>query len=97
MRRRSSSSASRAHVLADDDGIFGDAAGVAAGVGILFVDGGGEHADGAEEEFAIFLGGLLQALDVLLDVARHVIESFGELADFRGAFHAARVREIRRG
>ena len=59
---------------------------MAAGVGILFVDGGGEHADRAQEELAIFFGGLLEAFDVLLDVAGHLIESFGQLADFRGAF-----------
>src|SRR5580704_12187387 len=55
------------------------------GVGILFVDCRGEHAYGAQEKVAIFRGGLLQALDVLLDVASHVIESFGKLADFGGA------------
>ena len=97
MRRRSRSSAVQAHVFADDDGIFRDAAGVTTGVGILFVDGRGEHADGAEEQLAIFRGGLLQAFDVLLDVARHVVESFGELADFGGAVEPARVRGIRRG
>ena len=56
------------------------------GIGILFVNGGGEHADGAQEQLAIFGGGLLQALDVLFDVAGHVIEGFGKLADFPGAF-----------
>src|SRR5579864_6850488 len=56
-------------------------------VGILFVDGGGEHADRAEEEVAILGGGLLQAFDVTLDIAGHVVESFGELADFGGAAH----------
>ena len=66
-------------------------------VGILFVDGGGEHADGAEEQLAIFGGGLLEALDVLFDVTRHVIEGFGQLADFRWRLRRARVREIRRG
>ena len=40
-------------------GVFGDAVGMAAGVRIFFVDGGGEHADGAKEEVAVFLGGLL--------------------------------------
>ena len=29
--------------------------------GILFVDGGGEHADRAEEELAVLLGGLFQS------------------------------------
>ena len=38
---------------------------MAAGIGVFFVDGGGEHADGAKEELAIFLGGLLEARDVL--------------------------------
>ena len=42
-------------------GILGHAVGMAARVGILFVDGRGEHADGAEEELAVFLGGLLAA------------------------------------
>ena len=79
------------------DGIFCDAAGMAASVGVLFVDGGGEHADGAEEQLAIFRGGLLQALDVFFDVAGHLIEGFGQFADFRGAADLARVREIRRG
>ena len=51
-------------IFADDHRIFRDATGVTARVGILFVDGGGEHADGAEEEIAIFGGGLLQAFDV---------------------------------
>ena len=55
------------------------------GVGILFVDGRGEHAYGAQEQIAIFGGGLLQALDVLLDVAGHVIEGFSEFTDFGGA------------
>ena len=84
----SSSSAAQAQVPAPMiAGIFRDAAGVTARVRILFVDGGGEHADGAEEQLAIFVGGLLQAFDVLFDVARHVVEGFGQLADFRGAAH----------
>ena len=58
---------------------------MASRVRILFVDGGGEHADGAEEQLAIFFGGLLQPLDVLLDVAGHVVEVFGQFADFGGA------------
>ncbi len=49
---------------------------MASGVGILFVNGRGEHADGAQEELAIFFGGLLQAFDVLLDVAGHGVELF---------------------
>ncbi len=70
---------------ADEQGIVSDAIGMAARVGILFVDGGGEHADGAKEEFAVFLGGLLQLGDIALDVVGHVVEGFGQLADFRGA------------
>ena len=58
------------HFLRDDAGIFRDAAGVTARVRILFVDGGGKHADRAEEQFAVLFGGFLQALDVLLDIVR---------------------------
>src|SRR6201984_1542470 len=54
---------------------------------MLVVDGGGEHADRAEEEIAIFGGGVLQAFDVALDIAGHVVESFRQLADFGGAAH----------
>jgi len=39
-----------------------------------------QHADRTEEEFSIFFGGLLQALDVLLDVVGHVVEVSGQLA-----------------
>src|SRR6267154_122491 len=74
-------------IFADNHRIFRYAAGVTARVGILFVDGGGEHADGAEEEVAIFGGGLLQAFDVTLDIACHVIEGFRKLPDFGGAAH----------
>ena len=37
----------QAQIFADDGGIFCDAAGMTSGIGILFVNGGGEHADGA--------------------------------------------------
>ena len=77
----------QAQRIADDQRILGHAPGVTAGVGILFVDGRGEHADGAQKQLAVFLGGELQALDVFLDVAGHLIEGFGELADFGGAAH----------
>ena len=77
----------QAQFLRNQSGIFRNAAGVTASVRILFVDGRGKHADGAEEQLAIFLGGFFQALDVLLDVAGHHVEVFGQLADFRGAAH----------
>ena len=83
-----------AQFLGDQRGIFGDAAGVTAGVRILFVDGGGEHADGADEQFAIFFGGFLEALDVLFDVAGHLVEVFGEFADFGGAAHRSTLMEF---
>src|SRR5277367_6036218 len=67
---------------------------MAAGVGVFFFDGGGEHADGAKEEVAVFLGSLLQAGDEALDVIGHVIESFGKLADFRGATHGRALMEF---
>src|SRR5208283_4089677 len=70
--------------LRDHGGILGHAAGVTASVRILFVDSGREHADGANKELAVFLRGFLQALDVLLDVAGHQVEVFGEFADFGG-------------
>src|ERR1700677_4605980 len=77
-------------IFSNDHGVLRDAAGMASRVGILFVNRGGEHADGAQEQVAIFSGGLFQALDVLFDVAGHMVESFGELGDFGGSadFHA---------
>ena len=58
---------------------------MAAGVRIFFVDGGGEHADGAKKQLAILGGGLLQGLHVLFDLTGHVVERFGQLADLRGS------------
>ena len=58
---------------------------MAAGVRVLFVDCCGEHLDGAQEKLAILGGRFFQAFDVLLDVAGHVIEGFGQFANFRGA------------
>jgi len=60
---------------------------VTARVGILFVDGRGKHADRTDKQLAIFFGGFLQPLDVLLDVAGHLVEVFSELADFRSPAH----------
>src|SRR5712692_4096384 len=77
----------KAQLPGNNHRIFCDAAGVTSRVGILFIDGRGEHADRADEELAIFLRGFLQALDVLFDVAGHLIEVFRELADFRGSAH----------
>jgi len=75
-------------------GIFCDAAGVASSVRILFVDCGRQHADGAEEKLPIGFGGLLQLFDVLLDVAGHLVEVFGELADFGGAANGGPLVEF---
>ena len=76
-----------AKFLPDQRRILRHAAGVTARVRILFVDGRGEHADRPEEQFAIFLRGFLQALDVFLDVAGHLVEVFREFADFGSAAH----------
>ena len=58
------------------DGILRDTPGMTTGIGILFVDGCGQHSNGAEEQLAILFGGLLQAVDVFLDVVRHAVEMF---------------------
>ncbi len=84
----------QAHFLRNQSGIFGDAPRVTASVRVLFVDGRGEHADGADEQLAIFLGGFLQALDVFLDVAGHQVEVFGKFADFRGAAYGRALVEL---
>src|SRR5579859_3011571 len=75
----------KAEFTANERGVLCDATGMASGVRILFVDGGREHADRAKEEFAIGFGGFLEFFDVLFDVAGHLIEIFGEFADFRSA------------
>ncbi len=46
-------------LLAQHHGVFGHAIGMAARVRVFFVDSGGEHANRAQEQVAIFLGGLL--------------------------------------
>src|SRR5882762_4978583 len=81
-------------VLTDDDGKFCDASGMAARVRILFVDGGGKHADRAQEEIAILFRSLLQLLDEFLDVAGHAVKRFGQLADFRRALHWSALAKI---
>src|SRR5262250_3328137 len=63
-------------------------------VRVFFVDGGCEHADRSQEQIAIFCRGLLQLLDIFLDVARHMIERFGELADFCGATNLGTFVEL---
>ena len=68
---------------------------MASRVRILFVDGGREHANRAEEELAVFGGSLFQLLDVFLDVAGHVVERLGELADFGGAANSHAFVEFR--
>ena len=70
-------------LLADQRRILGHATGVTARVRILFVDGRGEHADRSDKQLAILFGGFLQALDVFLDVACHLVEIFSELANLR--------------
>ena len=52
----------------------GDALGVAPGVGVLLVDGVGQHADGAHEELLVLLGRTLDLLDRLLDLLAHDVE-----------------------
>src|SRR5262249_50165381 len=71
--------------LRDQRRILCDAAGVPTRIRVLFVDCCRQHADRADEQLAILFGGFLQPLDVLLDVAGHLVEVFGQLADFRGA------------
>src|SRR5208283_5366978 len=80
--------------LRDHRGILSHTAGVTPGIGVLFVDGGREHADGADEQLAVLLRGFLEALDVLLDVAGHEVEGFGEFADFRGAAYGRALVEF---
>src|SRR5260370_32105612 len=72
-------------LLADQRRILRHSAGVTARVRILFVDGRGKHSNGTDKQLTVFLGGFLQALDVFLDVAGHLVEVFSELADFRSA------------
>src|ERR1700730_5673667 len=80
--------------LAHQHGIFRHAAGMTARIRIFFVDGRGQHADGANEQLAIFFRRFLQALDVFLDVAGHFVEIFGELADFGGAANGGTLVEF---
>ena len=87
----------KVELLADHDRVFGDAIGMAARVGIFFVDGRGEHTNGAQEELAVFLGGLLQTRDIAFDIAGHVVKGLRQFADFRGATYRERVRGILRG
>ncbi len=63
-------------------------------VRVLFVDRGGEHADGADEQLAILFCRFLQALDVLFDIAGHFVEVFGQLADFRSAAYRRALMEF---
>src|SRR5215467_1137066 len=83
-----------AQLAADERGVFRDAAGVTAGVRILFVDGGGEHADGAEKKLAVGFRGFLELLDVLFDVAGHFVEVSGQLGDFKRTTHRGALVEF---
>ena len=69
--------------LPDQCGIFRDAPGVTARVWILFVDGRGEHANRADKQFTVLFRRFFQLLDEFLDVAGHLVEILGELADFQ--------------
>ena len=62
---------------------------MAARIRILFVDGRGEHADGAQEKLVVLLRGLFELIDEFLDVPGHVVEGFGQFADFGGALHGS--------
>ena len=66
-------------------GIFRHAARMASRVGVFFVDGSGQHPNGAEKQFAIGFRGFFQFLDVLFDVPGHLVEIFSQLADLRCA------------
>src|ERR1700757_4608740 len=81
-------------MLADNHGKFCDASRMAARVRILFVDGGGKHADRAQEEIAILFRGLFQLLDEFLDIAGHAVKCFGQLTDFRRALHWSALVEF---
>src|SRR5580704_630127 len=67
---------------------------MAARIRIFFVDGRGEHANRAEEKFVVLVRGPPELDDEFLDVACHVIESFGELTDFGGALHWSSLVEF---
>src|SRR4029077_3705196 len=78
----------------NESGIFRYSAGMASRVGVLFVDGRRQHANGAEEQFTICFGGFLQFFNVLFDVAGHLIEIFGELADFGSATNRGALMKL---
>src|ERR1700751_534987 len=67
---------------------------MAAGVGVFFVDGGGEHTNGAKEELVIFGGSLLEPIDKALDIAGHVVEGLSQFADFGGALNRSAFVEF---
>jgi len=66
----------------NDFRIAGDPFRMPAGVGILGVDRGGQSPDRAQEQLAVLLGRLLQALDVVLDFFGHEVEVLSEDAQF---------------
>ena len=97
MRSVSRKDSGQVHFLGDEQGIARDAVGVAARVRIFFVDGSGEHLDGAHEQLAIFFGGALQVFDETFEFIRHGVESVGEFADFGAAPQVDALGEVAAG
>ena len=80
--------------LRQDGGILRHAAGMAFGVGVLGVDGGGDHFNRIDQQLAVLLGGRLEIADIALNVLRHLIEGGGKFADFRPALNFGALAEI---
>ena len=91
MRRISMKSVVQLHLARDQQGVARDAVGVAASVGIFFVDRAGQHLDGAHEQRAVLFGGALQVFDELLEFFRHGVEGVRQFADFGAAVQRARA------
>ena len=84
----------QAQAFADGHGIFCNAPGMAARVGVLFVDGRGKHADGPDKKLTVFFRRLLEFLDVLLNVAGHAIEGSRQVADLRSTLNRGALLEL---
>ena len=63
-------SSRHAHFLRDQHGIARDPVGVAAGVGVLFVNRAGEHLDRAHKQFAVLFGGVFKIRNEVLEFCR---------------------------
>src|SRR6185437_7495454 len=82
------------HFRGQQDGVAGNAIGVAAGVGVLFVNRAGQHLDGVHEQSAILFSGALEIINKTLQILGHGVEGLGQFANFGAAAELNALREF---